>query len=123
MAIKAKTPCRQGGCRAVLDKPGFCDKHRRESFKIQKQTVSEDYKERNRFYQRKPWKIARAFHLEIEPLCRSCRVMGRLVIASVVDHILPVGQGGASLDDANLQSLCKSCHNAKTRTETHRPGG
>ena len=97
--------------------PGYCDKHRKEAFKLQKQTVSIDYKERNRFYQRKAWKTLRLSHLNSEPLCRACRTVGKLVAAAVVDHIIPITEGGADLDDANLQSLCKPCHNAKTFTE------
>jgi len=101
----------------LLDKPGFCDVHRRDAFKIQKQAVTEDYKERNRFYQRKAWKSIRLLQLQIEPLCRHCRLNGKLIAASVVDHVVPITDGGAELDQANLQSLCKECHNAKTRRE------
>ena len=43
---------------------------------------------------------------------------GRLVKASVVDHIIP-HRGDAKLfwDESNWQSLCKSCHDHKTMTE------
>lgn len=123
MPVRAKSPCRQSGCRTLLDAPGFCTQHRREVFKAQKQSVTEDYKERNRFYQRKEWKAARALHLQLEPLCRSCRKSGRLVAATVVDHIIAIDDGGAKLDQENLQSLCKPCHNRKTRhDESTRPG-
>ena len=118
MAIAAKSPCRFAGCNVLVSIPGHCDKHRKETFKKQKQSVSYDYKERNRFYQRKPWKVVRSAHLNAEPLCRSCKVIGRLVAAAVVDHIVPISAGGADLDDSNLQSLCKSCHNTKTLIET-----
>jgi 5-methylcytosine-specific restriction protein A len=120
MPRSAPTPCRQGGCSALVDKPGFCDKHRREAFKIQKQTVTDDYKERNRFYQRVAWKSVRTLQLQLEPLCRECRKLGKLVAATVVDHIIPIANGGAELDLDNLQSLCRSHHEAKTRTETNR---
>jgi 5-methylcytosine-specific restriction protein A len=121
MPVRAKTPCRHGGCSALLDKPGFCDKHRREVFKIQKLTVSDDYKERNRFYQRKAWKSVRALQLQLEPLCRQCRKQGKLTAASIVDHVLPITEGGAELDLNNLQSLCKPCHERKGRAVS--PGG
>jgi hypothetical protein len=35
------------------------------------------------------------------------------------DHPIPVSQGGAKLDSANLQSLCKKCHGRKTTAEGH----
>ncbi|MGZ8164091.1 MAG: HNH endonuclease signature motif containing protein [Methylobacter sp.] len=120
MPRKAKLPCRQSGCPALLDNPGFCDKHRRETFKTQKLTVTEDYKERNRFYQRKAWKNVRALQLQLEPLCRRCRSVGKLTAASVVDHIMAIAEGGPDLDQNNLQSLCSSCHNAKTRRDTNK---
>jgi len=117
MPRRAKSPCRHAGCAALLDNPGFCDKHRREIFKIQKQTVTEDYKERNRFYQRKEWKAVRLLQLQLEPLCRKCRTLGKLSPAAVVDHIIAIADGGNELEQNNLQSLCTSCHNEKTRRE------
>ena len=43
---------------------------------------------------------------------------GRLVKATVVDHIIP-HRGDAKLfwDEGNWQSLCKNCHDHKTMTE------
>lgn len=120
MPRSAPTPCRHGGCSALVDKPGFCDKHRREVFRIQKQTVTDDYKERNRFYQRVAWKNVRSLQLQLEPLCRECRKLGKLVAATVVDHIIPIANGGAELDLENLQSLCKPHHETKTRGDTNR---
>jgi 5-methylcytosine-specific restriction enzyme A len=101
MPRSAKSPCRQSGCAALLDAPGYCDMHRKAVFKEQKQRVTEDYKERNRFYQRKAWKDFRAAHLQQEPLCRKCRVIGKLTEAVIVDHIIPIANGGAELDHAN----------------------
>jgi 5-methylcytosine-specific restriction protein A len=106
----------------VSGRDGFCTAHRRAEIKQQKQTVTEDYKERNRFYQRAAWKRVRALHLSSEPFCRSCMKAGRWVTANLVDHIIPVSHGIDALADNNLQSLCKSCHNAKTLSETNRRG-
>jgi 5-methylcytosine-specific restriction enzyme A len=36
----------------------------------------------------------------------------------VVDHVVPLKDGGARFDRANLQPLCVSCHNRKTARET-----
>lgn len=120
MAIAAPRPCRQGGCRTLVTvRDGFCEAHRRESFRIQKQAATMDYKERNRFYQRKAWKAVRHAHLAIEPLCRHCRQAGRTVEAVMVDHVVPFRSidDPLALDDGNLQSLCHSCHSAKTRRD------
>ena len=45
--------------------------------------------------------------------CRSCGRAGRLEC----DHIQPLEDGGAEFDPANLQSLCRRCHIAKTTRE------
>lgn len=118
MPRKAKTPCRQQGCRVLLDEPGYCVDHQRAIYKQTKQLSDEEAKERNRFYQRKSWKMARVLHLQSEPLCRECKKHGRLVAAEVVDHVIPITKGGDELYDGNLQSLCKSCHNNKTSKES-----
>ncbi|WP_425301263.1 HNH endonuclease [Nocardia wallacei] len=38
-------------------------------------------------------------------------------MAVEVDHIVNVGSGGDRYDWANLQSLCRICHAAKTASE------
>jgi 5-methylcytosine-specific restriction endonuclease McrA len=87
-------------------------------YKAQKQAVTPDYKERNRFYQRKEWKDARALHLQLEENCRKCRLLGMLVKATIVDHVIAIEAGGSELEQSNLQSLCTTHHNSKTRRET-----
>ncbi len=122
----ARFPCRQAHCSALLVKSGFCDKHKKTEHKKteQKKALSdEDYKERNRFYQRKAWKDLRRQQLNDFPFCCECNRSGRLVAATVVDHAVPISAGGAPLDKDNLQSLCVTHHNAKTRAETNRRPG
>lgn len=63
------------------------------------------------------WRKLRLWHLRRQPLCVACERRGRLTPAEEVDHITPISRGGARLDPANLQSLCKSCHSAKTARE------
>jgi 5-methylcytosine-specific restriction protein A len=60
------------------------------------------------------WQRLREAHLASEPLCRMCLQAGRITPAVLVDHIVPINDGGAVLDDDNLQSLCRSCHDKKT---------
>ena len=123
MVLAAKSPCRHFGCRALLPSPGYCDAHRKENFKQQKKVVAVDYKERNRFYQRKAWKDVRALVLGSEPLCRKCKARGRMEEACVVDHIKPIEDGGEPYDLQNLQPLCKPCHAEKTRNDEAGRGG
>jgi 5-methylcytosine-specific restriction protein A len=64
------------------------------------------------------WRVVRAEQLAAEPWCRRCRDEdGALTPATVVDHIVPLRQGGARLDPENLQSLCPMHHNRKTAYE------
>ncbi len=63
------------------------------------------------------WKEARLQFIGEHPLCVECESGGRLEAASVVDHVVP-HRGDVSLfwDIANWQSLCKRCHDRKTRS-------
>jgi 5-methylcytosine-specific restriction protein A len=55
-------------------------------------------------------------------LCCECRRGGKLKLACEVDHITPLRRGGTD-DEANLQSLCVSCHEAKSLRERAADGG
>ena len=53
-----------------------------------------------------------------EPFCRECAAKGVRTRATVVDHVVPHrGRWELFSDAGNLQSLCKSCHDAKTMRE------
>jgi 5-methylcytosine-specific restriction enzyme A len=64
------------------------------------------------------WRRARAAYLVRYPLCAACQAQGRVVAATVVDHLVP-HRGDTSLfwDEANWAALCKRCHDAKTARE------
>jgi 5-methylcytosine-specific restriction protein A len=51
-----------------------------------------------------------------QPLCVACEQAGKVSAAEEVDHVVPLAKGGAD-DDTNLQSLCRECHQAKTRRD------
>jgi len=57
------------------------------------------------------WQRIRNQTLSGEPLCRICLAAGRTVPATVVDHIVPLQDGGTHARD-NLQPLCKTCHDS-----------
>ena len=69
-------------------------------------------------YQTKQWRKLRRAKLAHSRLCEHCLIRGRLVFASVVDHIKAIRNGGEvfpALD--GLQSLCPTCHNQKTASD------
>ena len=104
MPRKPKRPCRQPGC-ANLSDGVYCEQHR--GLYVRESAAERGYDAR--------WRRARARFLRAHPLCADCQREGRLIPASVVDHIVP-HRGDAALfwDQANWQPLCKPCHDKKT---------
>lgn len=60
------------------------------------------------------WQRCRLAVLGREPFCRLCAAKDRVSAATLVDHIIPLADGGERLDDSNLQPLCVECHAIKT---------
>lgn len=54
--------------------------------------------------------------LKREPLCRLCqrKTPPVVTVATIADHVTPLAKGGAAHDIANLQPVCKPCHDRKT---------
>ncbi|MDL2205789.1 HNH endonuclease [Eubacteriales bacterium OttesenSCG-928-N13] len=104
MPRKPLRPCRHPGC-ARLSADVYCEQHR---VLYARESAAQ------RGYDGK-WRAARARFLRQHPLCISCRSVGRLTPATVVDHIIP-HRGDEKLfwDQSNWQPLCKSCHDRKT---------
>lgn len=63
------------------------------------------------------WRKVRKSYISKHPLCEKCKALGRFIPAQVVDHIIPIKKGGAPWSDQNFQSLCSTCHNAKSAKE------
>jgi len=65
------------------------------------------------------WQKAREGFLKSHPLCKMHMDLGRIVPATVVDHIIPhKGDMALFWQHDNWQSLCKTCHDsAKKRQE------
>jgi len=63
------------------------------------------------------WEKLRKQRLMIEPLCRECMKRNIITIATVVDHVIPIKQGGPPWKLENTQSMCEVCHNKKRREE------
>jgi 5-methylcytosine-specific restriction protein A len=123
MPRRPKSICRQPGCGAVIDSPGWCKIHA----KVKQQ---QDAKERGTAQERgytSRWSKARTTFLRKNPLCENCRIGGRVVPASVVDHIIPhklkeaIDSGDEQRitqarqifwNSDNWASLCKPCHDS-----------
>ena len=108
MPKKKPHPCSYVSC-MLLTEERYCEEHKK-LHANNRPVRSPKIKSRQRMYKRRGWQILRSFVLVNEPLCRDC---GKF--ATVVDHIVP-HRGNERLfnDDANLQPLCKKCHDIKT---------
>lgn len=57
-----------------------------------------------------------------QPLCEECQANGRVTLATIRDHKIPLAEGGAD-DESNEQALCEPCHDAKSLAERIRGRG
>jgi len=66
------------------------------------------------------WMRIREGVLRANPLCVECQRRGELAAAAEVDHVVALADGGT---DDLLQSLCKTCHDAKSAAEANARAG
>ncbi len=66
------------------------------------------------------WRKTSKAGLKAEPLCRKCAKEGRVKAGRLRDHIVPYNEGGDFWDTDNHQTLCDSCHNKKSASESHK---
>lgn len=104
MPRKPKLPCRYPGCPKLSDSV-YCEEHR-DLYSRESATA--------RGYDSK-WRKARDLFLRKHPLCAECLRQGKVIPATVVDHIVPHrGDKRLFWDMSNWQPLCKECHDVKT---------
>lgn len=107
--MKPKKACKHPGCPG-LTSGKYCEKHEALHRGDRATSSGRGYDSR--------WRRARSRFLKAHPLCARCQEQGRLVKASVVDHVV-LHRGDEKLfwDESNWQALCKNCHDSKTMTE------
>lgn len=72
----------------------------------------------------RPWRRARELALARDcGMCVLCQAQQRVTPATEVDHIVPIAEGGAELELANLRSVCGPCHATVTAEQTRRRYG
>ncbi len=119
MSIKLLPGCRVRGCiNRALPRATRCALHQRpetaRAFARNKATAMRTGRAgtADGFYRTKTWQNLRRLHLHTEPTCRTCGAP-----ADMVDHVVPLHEGGEALDMSNLQSLCNHCHAVKRGQE------
>ncbi len=127
MPTACKRPCAHPRCTELVTS-GRCPKHQKakaQAYDDRRGTAS------SRGYGTR-WTKYRAWFLEQNPCCgdrphgfpqtgdSQCVTQGLSVMATVVDHVIPVtGPGDPSFyTPAAHQALCESCHNAKRQRES-----
>ena len=109
MPKKPLKPCKHPGCPKLTEEK-YCEEHNVLHVSDRVNATGRGYGSR--------WRTSRNRFLKANPLCAKCKDQGRLVKATVVDHIKPHrGDKNLFWDESNWQSLCKSCHDRKTMTE------
>lgn len=73
-------------------------------------------------YRTKGWLTKRAGQLAREPLCRMCAALGRVVSATVADHVEAHRGDAERFWSGELQSLCGPCH-SRHKQRQERGGG
>lgn len=110
MPSKPKRPCGKPGCRELVSKDGYCDKHRQEREQRRGTAASRGYGHK--------WRTAREEYLMQHPLCVECTRLGLAGAASHVDHIIAhKGDPALFWDRTNWQGLCGPHHSEKTVRE------
>ena len=109
MPYKPRRPCRYPGCpELAVQGQVFCQNHMEWSGdRLRGGAAARGYDSR--------WQKARDLFLKQHPLCAFCQAEGKIVPATVVDHIIP-HRGDQTLfwDQSNWEALCKDCHDKKT---------
>jgi 5-methylcytosine-specific restriction enzyme A len=67
----------------------------------------------------RPLQRMRARLFTKQPLCVRCQAEGRVTMATIRDHIVPLTEGGQD-NQTNEQPLCVECHDMKTLDERKR---
>ncbi|HHC6468741.1 TPA: HNH endonuclease signature motif containing protein [Vibrio parahaemolyticus] len=114
--------CAAAGCRNVTS-VRFCkrcaDIHKalsKDKAKKRARASTERYSDKFKsFYASKQWKDLRTAKIKKDPLCEVCLKNGFIREGKDIDHIIEIKDDySRRLDMTNLQTLCRSCHMAKT---------
>lgn len=109
-----KTPCIETRCSRFAVYRGRCEEHAPQ----RERETHRDVRQRRdpavrHVYSTKRWRILRRRKLTANPICEACGE----VLATEVDHVKPIEDGGRPYSLANLSSLCSPCHGRKTNAE------
>lgn len=120
----AKKYCSHSGCKRLIDlNKRYCDKHKPKDSHVSK---TSDYA--NEIHSSNRWRKTSRLYREANPICEAClkaskgqqragQRAGMINLATSVDHIKSLADGGSPYDWNNLQSLCDYHHAIKSQQE------
>jgi 5-methylcytosine-specific restriction protein A len=122
MPRRPKSICRHRGCGALIEQPGFCEKHKQESVGWNRSHQGKSAAERG--YDAE-WRKKRERILHRDSgLCQPCLKHGIVHCGDEVDHIVSKAEAKRLgwtreqiEDDSNLQAINSECHKEKTARE------
>lgn len=108
--------CSHAGCgNLVLFNQRYCERHAKDRYVPQeRQRATQPY---FKLYHSIRWRETSKAYRAANSLCEECLKHGKQSLATSVDHIQALKDGGNPWDYGNLQSLCARCHNNKTVRE------
>lgn len=121
----AKKYCSHSGCRRLVNlNERYCDRH-----KPKQQHISKTSNYANEIHSSSRWRKTSRLYREANPICEQClkaskrageragERAGMINLATSVDHIKSLADGGSAYDWNNLQSLCSFHHSLKSQAE------
>ena len=105
MPIGSKRICTYPGCNTLVFEHR-CAKHPYHREDTRPSAIERGYDSK--------WTRLRNAYVRAHPICEIQEKCNGDAVAEV-DHIVPIAQGGARLDERNLQGACRPCHAWKTK--------
>jgi predicted kinase len=68
-----------------------------------------------RWYDLRRWRRMREQQLQAEPLCRICKLAGKVTVATIVDHVERHFGDPHKFWFGELQSVCRDCHEIRKK--------
>lgn len=109
--LRAPKHCGRNGCRVIVPNGQRCDEHKHGWGKGDPRTKTKAHRDRR---QRVLARDNYQCQLRYPNIC--------IGTATVADHKIALGLGGADTDDA-MQAACQPCHNRKSSAEGHTAQG
>lgn len=97
----------------------YVSRPKKSSYRTEKEKQDRSYKERQKVYQSREWKMLRTHQQINNPLCKVCELEGRITPSEDIHHLQSFTTSAnngtqinydLALDPRNLLSLCDKCH-------------